>query len=221
MFKKFRKLNESGASLLSSCKMPFGRFSKNEEGIAAVEFALLAPLLLALTIGSTEIMQSVWADGKVEQATSTVGDLISRTSELTDTEFLALGAAGPLVLRPYPLNDLKFTVTSVIGCYEDVANRTNLSFHVLWSREWDAGTVRPSANAVDSEFNRLPDDLEINQGDTLIFTESTYNYMPTIARTVGTTYEMGGTIFHQPRTLDQRVTYPSVESSQPRTCADF
>ncbi len=221
MLKKFKKLYKHGTSSHSGCKRPLSHFSKNEEGIAAIEFALLAPLLIAVTLGSTEIIQSVWADGKVEQATSTIGDLVSRTSVMTDNELRELGAAGPLVLRPYPENDLKFTITSVIGCYDDVANKTDLSFYVLWSKEWEAGSIRNSSHSLDSEFNRLPRSLDIEQGDTIIFTEGTYSYAPTIARKVGTTYDMGGTIFHQPRTSNQRVAYPSAESSTPRSCADF
>jgi len=224
MLKKFNKINKRGASQLSAQSQLPHRFSKDEKGVAAIEFAFLAPLLLALTLGSIEITQSVWADGKVEQATSTIGDLVSRTPIMTDDELMNLGEAGPLVLRPNPQNDLNFTVTSIIGCYDDpdpeATNRT-LNFYVLWSKVWEGGQLSNSTYQVDDEFDKQPEGLQINDGETLIVTEGLYNYAPTIARKVGTSYEMGGFAFHQPRSTSTRVSYPEAESPQPRSCVDF
>ncbi len=223
MLQKFKKLAERGASCLSGATRVKSKFSKNEDGLAAIEFALLSPLLLTFTLGSFEIIQSVWADGKVELAAGTVGDLVSRASTMTDSDLRMLGQAGPLVLQPYPQNDLRFTITSAMGCYDDPMDTTSdFKFYVLWSQIWEAGSLMPSPHTLDSEFNELPANLIIPDGETLIHTTALYHYAPTIARTVGTTYEMGGTIFHQPRgTSSDRVSYPTAEASTARTCADF
>lgn len=222
MLNKFKKLSERGASRLSARKPLLNRFSKHESGVAAVEFALLAPLMLTLMLGALEITQSIWADGKVEQATSTIGDLVSRTPLMSDIEYRELGLAGPLVLRPNPQNDLKFTVTSIIACLKDKSNpESKLEYYVLWSKDWQGGQVSASQYQIDEKFTKQPESLDIADGDTLIVTEGSYSYSPTISRKVGTTWEMGGYSFHQPRDKSKRISYPGTESSQPRSCADF
>ena len=220
--KKFKKLMAPGASKHTGQAAVLKKFSDDEKGIAAVEFALLAPLLLTLMLGALEITQSIWADSKVEQATSTIGDLVSRTPIMTDNEYRDIGDAGPLVLRPNPQNDLKFVVTSVIGCLADGNDPdSDLDYYVLWSRTWQGGTLSGSPHVVDEKFTNQPEALEVADGDTLIITEGTYNYTPTIARQVGQTWEMGGYAFHQPRDKSKKVTYPGVESADPRSCDDF
>jgi len=222
MLNKFKKLSERGASRLSGRKPVLNRFSKHESGVAAVEFALLAPLMLTLMLGALEVTQSIWADGKVEQATSTIGDLVSRTPVMSDIEYAQLGEAGPLVLRPNPQNDLKFTVTSIIACLKSANNpNSDLEYYVLWSKTWQGGQVGGSPYQNDTKFTKQPESLDIADGDTLIVTEGFYNYSPTIARKVGTTWEMGGYAFHQPRDKSKRIAYPGTESNQPRSCADF
>lgn len=222
MFKNVKKLMARGASRHTGQGALLGRFKKDQDGVAAVEFALLAPLMLTLMLGALEVTQSIWADGKVEQATSTIGDLVSRTPLMSDTEFNELGAAGPLILRPNPENDLKFIVTSVIGCREDAGDPdSKLDYYVLWSASWQNDSVGTSPYARDSKFTKQPESLDILDGDTLIVTEGTYNYEPTIARKVGTTWEMGGYAFHQPRDKSKRISYPGKEHAVMKTCDDF
>jgi len=222
MLNKYKKLMAPGASKQAGQGKTLKRFSNDEGGVAAVEFALLAPLLLTLMLGALEITQSIWADGKVEQATSTIGDLVSRTPIMTDGEFGALGEAGPLVLRPNPQNDLKFTVTSVIGCLADAGDEdSEFNYYVLWSRVWQGGSVSASPHAIDQKFDNQPESLTVSDGDTLIITQGEYNYSPTITRKVGQTWDMGGYAFHQPRDKSKKVTYPGVESNAPRSCDDF
>lgn len=222
MITTFKKLRSRGASNLTARGSLFGRFARNSDGVAAVEFALLAPLMLTLMLGALEITQSIWADGKVEQATSTIGDLVSRAPQMDNNEMLALGAAGPLIMDPNPQNDLKFTVTSIIGCFEDTTDPdSKLEYYVLWSKVWQNNQLSNSTYQNGALFTKQPEDLDILDGDTLIVTEGFYTYSPTISRKVGQSWEMGGYAFHQPRDKDKRIRYPGVEDASQPTCNDF
>lgn len=58
----------------------FRRFLSARSGIAAVEFALILPVMLLLYIGGVEVSQGVAADRKLQALTTTVGDLVARHS---------------------------------------------------------------------------------------------------------------------------------------------
>ncbi|MEL6227823.1 MAG: TadE/TadG family type IV pilus assembly protein, partial [Pseudomonadota bacterium] len=62
------------------------RFGKDEKGIAAVEFALLLPLIFALFVGTIEFSQAITIDRRVTQATSATADLIARTRSTSTAE---------------------------------------------------------------------------------------------------------------------------------------
>jgi Flp pilus assembly protein TadG len=54
------------------------KFTDNNEGVAAIEFAFIAPVMLALYIGLAEVSMLVTADRTVSHATSVTGDLITQ-----------------------------------------------------------------------------------------------------------------------------------------------
>lgn len=54
------------------------RFGANERGVAAIEFALIAPVLLFLYFGLCEISLLIEADRSVSQAASVIGDLAAQ-----------------------------------------------------------------------------------------------------------------------------------------------
>lgn len=197
------------------------RFSKARDGVAAVEFALLAPLLVTMMLGSIEITHSLWASGKLNQATDSVNDLISRTANLDTGSFNNLLAAAPLILKPYPQNDLKMIVTSAIGCLQDATDPdSDMTYYVLWSKGWKNGATIASPHAVDSLFSKQPDSLKLADGETLIVTEGTYTYEPRIARKIGSEIPMDSIAYNQPRETD-RVRYPSAQGPIEKTCDDY
>ena len=56
----------------------FARFAADRRGIAAVEFALIAPLMLALCFGSVEVEQAVSLDRMVSLTAGTVANLVTQ-----------------------------------------------------------------------------------------------------------------------------------------------
>lgn len=221
MIRTFKKLRSAGGSNLSTRGSLAARFAKARDGVAAVEFALLAPLLVALMLGSIELTHALWGNGKLAKATSTVVNLIAMTKTLDDGEFENLLAAGPLVMTPYPENDLAMTVTSIVGCKVDPTDpNTTMKYVVKWSRSWTGGNAGTSSHLNDTVFAHEPQSLEIDEGDTIIVTESTYTYQPKIARKVGATIDMTDIAFQQPREK-QPVAYTAIETTPDQTCNDY
>ena len=61
------------------------RLRKERDGLAAVEFALLLPFLMAIIFGGITAYDAVRTRDRVELATSVVADMLSRQNTLDDT----------------------------------------------------------------------------------------------------------------------------------------
>ncbi len=80
-------------------QLPFTHaLSKNEEGVAAIEFALIAPFMLALYFGMSEIALGITADRQVAHATSVAGDLATQVATINTDEMADVMTATLAVL---------------------------------------------------------------------------------------------------------------------------
>ncbi len=73
-------------------------FRRSEEGVGAVEFALIAPVMILVMLASVEIPRAVMTGQRLARSARTMADLISRQNlgALDDVY-----AAGSAVTRPY------------------------------------------------------------------------------------------------------------------------
>lgn len=85
-----------------------------EDGVAAVEFALILPIMVALYVGSVEASRLISMDRRVQSVAGAVGDLVARSNGTilaTDLADYFLAAGG--IMTPYPYDELKQVVTLV------------------------------------------------------------------------------------------------------------
>ena len=131
-----------------------GRAAGDKSGTAAIEFAMLSPLLLVTLLGGTEITQAVMAARKVDTATRTMADLTAQirgATDLTTAMVNEIDAAGRLIMSPNVATSLKVTISRVD--VTDVAG--TLSARTLWSVTRNGATARPQGNRV-KDFMRRP-----------------------------------------------------------------
>lgn len=88
------------------------RFLDDRRGVSAIEFAIIAPVLLLLLLGGTTIFVLVRESRMTERATFTVSDLISRATAVTPSE-LSTQHALFLAITRHPADDVRFRVTSL------------------------------------------------------------------------------------------------------------
>jgi Flp pilus assembly protein TadG len=133
-------------------------------GVAAVEFAMVLPLMLVLFFGTLEFSAGVAVDRKVTMMARTLSDLTSQNISVTDNQLNNIFNASAGILTPYSATPVKSTITEL---YVDA----NLGVHVIWS----VGAV-PHAKA---DVVAVPTALKV--ADTyLIYSEVTYLYTPII-----------------------------------------
>lgn len=149
-----------------------GRLSRDTRGVAAVEFALILPLMLLLYIGSVEASLLYTTDRGVATIASTVADLVARSKTTVaksniDDYFLAASN----VLQPGETATLTQIVT-LIAIDEDGAATVEWSVSSPEGFARDAGDEFPLA--ADSEISQMAQ----NSSGFLVVGEATYPYVP-------------------------------------------
>lgn len=135
------------------------RLMRDQRGVSAVEFALLAPVMIGLYFGMTEFSQGFMAQKRMNHVAAVVGDLVGQSTALTTSDLDGIMDVGDLIMAPYPVQTLRLRVSSVI--------RQNNAYTVQWSRgsNW-SGSAAPT----------VPDGL-ISNGQTVIVSEARYTYV--------------------------------------------
>lgn len=130
-------------------KSAFTRLDKDKKGVGAVEFALIAPVLIVLYIGSLEISVAMSVNKKVARASSAVADLVTQETEVNKNFLSTMLNVGQSVIAPFNSSGLKMEIT---GIRIDGAGTARTA----WS--WNEKGNRPYAvNSV----QQIPGDLAI------------------------------------------------------------
>ena len=162
-------------------------FAADQDGVSAVEFAILLPLMLTLYLGGVEISQAVSADRKTTLVAHTVGDLTAQSSNVTSAgDILNFFDAASKVAYPFPAANFKVTLSSV--CIDSTGTRATIG----WSQTQN-GTVRSG-----TVTSSIPSALMI-ANTSLIWGEATYAYKPTIGWTITGTLNLKDQFFLRPR----------------------
>jgi Flp pilus assembly protein TadG len=149
-------------------------FFRRETGVAAVEFALVVPLMLSVYLGCTEAASLLTVDRKVQSVAGAVGDLVARSNKtIAQGQLEDYFLASTLIMAPYGTAGLVQTVTAV--SIDDDGEAT-----VLWSARYEDGAL---SNAVAEHLRGDPFDLPeemkaIATGQTVIAAEVEYSYRP-------------------------------------------
>ncbi len=86
----------------------------NEKGISAVEFALIAPLMVLIYFGCIELSLLMRVDRRVSTTASSLGDLTARLITVSDADMQELFNAATVTMQPYPATNARMRITSVV-----------------------------------------------------------------------------------------------------------
>ncbi len=76
-------------------------FAREVRGVAAVEFAFIAPIMLLLFVGTIELSAGVSVNRKLSRLSSTVSDLVTQSQTLTVADITNIMNASAKVMYPY------------------------------------------------------------------------------------------------------------------------
>jgi Flp pilus assembly protein TadG len=86
---------------------------KDKRGVGAVEFALIAPILLSLYITSFEITVGLSVSKRVTRSASTIADLLTRESSVSKATLATMTAVADSILFPFAPTTKVIKVTGV------------------------------------------------------------------------------------------------------------
>lgn len=143
----------------------FRRFAAARDGVSAVEFALILPLMLVIYAGCGELTTALSLDRKVSRAASTISDLVAQQSSISSTQMNGIFDATQAILEPFDDSVAKVVVT--------VVNVTSAGQKVAWSRA-RGDTAAVAGKAPPTGFS-VPADIA-SVGDQVVVGRVTYSY---------------------------------------------
>lgn len=158
-------------------------FRRDNKGIAAIEFAFIAPILITLYFMTMEIAQGIETNKKIGRIASMVGDLVTQQQIITKSELDAILDLGESVIQPYTRSVPKIEITAI-----EITDETTPKVKVVWSRKLVAGSK--SAGAAAGSITTVPEKLKI-KGTFLVRVESDLDYKPMIVWTAAAKTELG------------------------------
>lgn len=151
----------------------FSAFLTRREGLAAVEFAFIAPIMILLFFGVVEGSAAYSTNRKVLLSANTLADLVAQEASVTkdNLDDLFVGMEDIIDQRDI---DVKFRIVSV------VLDTATDEMKVHWSRDSDNGTPY-SAGSV---YTGAIDKTLLDDATSLIVAETEYDYASPISQKV-------------------------------------
>ncbi|QKC85883.1 TadE/TadG family type IV pilus assembly protein [Mesorhizobium sp. NZP2077] len=158
-------------------------FCSNRRGVAAVEFALIVPILLVMYFMTMEASQAIETSKKVSRIGSMVADLVTQQPTIVKADLDAIMKIGTSTIQPYNRSTPNITITAI-----QVTTDTPPKVLVAWSRKVASGVY--SADATAGTATTVPTTLKV-AGTFLIRVDSNLSYTPIIGWTTDTQTKLG------------------------------
>jgi Flp pilus assembly protein TadG len=150
---------------------------RDRRGVAAIEFAMIVPVMLVLFFGTVEFSSGVAVDRKVTLIARTLSDVTSQSTSVSDTDIANFFTVTCAIMYPYagppPCTTANNPTTAVIS--ELFVDPSTLKAKVIWSKAYQGGV----ALTVDSTVSAVPGSLLVS-GTYLIYSQVGYNYVPAV-----------------------------------------
>jgi len=169
-------------------------FWRDRRGVTAIEFALIAPVLILLYCGFAETTQAMMAQRRLSNIASQIGDLVAQGTQTGPLKMADNFNIGNLIMAPYPTDTLKMCVYSVVS---DASGKDT----VAWVKPNAAGVGMagcPAANAVVTDISTGV--LPANQ--SVIVSRASYDYASPIKLVMPSTMTFKRSYYLRPRRTD-------------------
>lgn len=173
---------------------PWRRLGSDRRGVSAVEFAMLAPVMIFFYFGLAEFCQGYMAQKRASHSAAMVADLVAQRDSVTHGEVDDIFEVGELIMAPF--------------------TATGMSLRVSSARRIDANTVRidwsrgsgMAARATGSSIT-VPSGL-IGIGESVVVSESLYDYDSPVDYMMPGITTFSHTFYLRPRSVERVALVP-------------
>ncbi len=156
------------------------RFASARKGSAALEFAIIAPMMVMLLFGSVDLLDVLNANKRVQNVASSLADVVARDTEVSDAEIAGLWSAVDVLMFPSNGDNVNIRISSIMIESASTAR-------VVWSEGHGMDERQPGTTVTG-----LPAAM-MNPGTSIILAETTYAYEAPL----GFLLENGVTLRHE------------------------
>ena len=179
----------------------FTRFWHGVQGLAAVEFAFVLPIILSMLLGLVELSHASGVRTQVINMASTASDLIAQKSTATGGDIDTSFAATKAILFPNDTTVATVTITSVIDA------GTGKTPVIAWSCSPPGTTpFAKGANphpSLPPSFTAKDGPLEPGKGGSVIWSRVTYQYSSFLTYFLPATSNWTNDFYAKPRRVLQ------------------
>jgi Flp pilus assembly protein TadG len=164
------------------------RAAADRKGAAAVEFALIFPILFTMNIGAVEALQVYQAQRNVSHIAATISDITAQSRTVTEAELQDVLSSGLAIIYPFPSTSLQQRVTSITASSSGSAQPPD------WTSK---------RNYASSEAATVPSGY-LGANESVIVSDVIYDYKPTFRLFLPATIRFTRHAYARPR-LTQKV----------------
>jgi Flp pilus assembly protein TadG len=203
------------APALAKASAAIEKLRKAKEGVAAVEFAMVLPVMVGMYLGCCEVSSGFSASKKVNAVARALSDLTAQSSAaISQTQMNDLVAAATGVMQPFDGSVAKLTLSSII--MPTPAGGAAVKAYTDWSY------IRGGTAMVCGDVTTSVPPGFLSGGHSVIKADVTYTYLPLLAgpfHSIGngstTGIDLAATVWMQPRILPR----VQLANGVPGTCA--
>lgn len=162
------------------------RFARDCRAVAALEFALVLPVLVLVLFGTVEIGNALLLDRKVTAAAQTAADLVAQQKVVTSGDIANIWRAIDNIIAPFDSAGTTYHLVSMVADEDGAVSidwQQNRGGSALASLDLPAGIATPE--------------------ESVIVAQITYSYVPVFGDLIFGSYDITDTAYLRPRTVDQ------------------
>lgn len=163
------------------------QFRLANKGISAVEFALIAPVMVLIYFACIELSFMMVLDRKVTSSAASLGDLVARAATIDDDDLADIFQATRMIFQPNPVADARMRISSL---YDDDG-----TIKVAWSDGYNL-VAYP-----EDKVMTVPEDL-VPSGGSVIYAEVEYDYSSQLGYFFTTKKKLADEFYLRPRRSD-------------------
>jgi Flp pilus assembly protein TadG len=164
-------------------------FSAAKSGLAALEFAIILPMMVFLLLGSVDLLDALSVNRRAENVAASLADVVARDTSVSNSEISGLWSAVNLLMYPGTDATMSERITSI-----NITSATNAV--VVWSEAHNGATPLAANSTV-----TLPAQMMV-PGTSLIRADSVYHYRSPLNFLFSGTIDFPHTVYRRSRLVD-------------------